>query len=370
MTLSLSRGSYAVDGFCIDVVDSIGQLPADALHLVAAHEKTCLQFGASWLLNLEQSVFGGHPGIRYLTLRQGGEPVAVLPLLVTRSRWAQRARALGNYYTCLYEPALKPGLDAQALSHLFRCVGKRGHSLSSIMLSPMDPDGPAFQTIEKALALAGFGAMRYFCFGNWYLHSAGNWPTYLASRDGKLRSTIKRMTQRIAAEGGRIEIITETGDLARGLAAYEAVYARSWKVPEPSPGFVPGLMRLCVARGALRLGLAWLHDKPIAAQLWIVAEGRAEIYKVAYDEAFKAYSPGTVLTAKLMEHVLERDAVVEVDYLVGDDPYKKNWMSHRRERWGLVAYNKHTLSGLAGLAAELSRRAVRKWLPKPSTPSG
>jgi CelD/BcsL family acetyltransferase involved in cellulose biosynthesis len=71
--------------------------------------------------------------------------------------------------------------------------------------------------------------------------------------------------------------------------------------------------------------------------LWIVSERRAEIYKVAYDEAFKQLSPGTALTAKLMQHVIDIDGVDEVDYLIGDDPYKKSWMGARRERWGIEA---------------------------------
>jgi CelD/BcsL family acetyltransferase involved in cellulose biosynthesis len=109
----------------------------------------------------------------------------------------------------------------------------------------------------------------------------------------------------------------------------------------------------------LRLGVAWLGGKPIAAQLWIVSHGRAEIYKVAYDEGYKAYAPGTLLTALLMEHVIEVDKVAEVDYLIGDDPYKKTWMSDRRERWGVIAYNPRSLGGLAGWVREVIGRRVK-----------
>ncbi|OGA95641.1 MAG: hypothetical protein A3E79_13955 [Burkholderiales bacterium RIFCSPHIGHO2_12_FULL_61_11] len=55
-----------------------------------------------------------------------------------------------------------------------------------------------------------------------------------------------------------------------------------------------------------------------------MANGKASIYKVSYDEHFKAYTPGTLFTAMLMEHVIEKDKVTEVDCLIGDDPYKKN----------------------------------------------
>jgi hypothetical protein len=61
----------------------------------------------------------------------------------------------------------------------------------------------------------------------------------------------------------------------------------------------------------------------------------------------------------LMEHVFETDKVSEVDYLIGDDPYKNTWMSARRERWGIVAYNPRSPHGLAGLSYESLGRAVK-----------
>jgi len=118
-------------------------------------------------------------------------------------------------------------------------------------------------------------------------------------------------------------------------------------------------MRTCANRGWLRLGIAWLDGKAIAAQFWIVAHGKASIYKLAYDEAFKAYGSGTLLTAMLMAHVIEKDHVAEIDYLIGDDPYKKTWMSLRRERWGLVAYNPKSILGIVGMSKEVFGRTLK-----------
>jgi CelD/BcsL family acetyltransferase involved in cellulose biosynthesis len=55
---------------------------------------------------------------------------------------------------------------------------------------------------------------------------------------------------------------------------------------------------------------------------------------MAYDEAFAEYAPGTLLTSHLMEYVIDQDHVTEVDYLIGDDAYKKDWMSCRRGALG------------------------------------
>lgn len=109
---------------------------------------------------------------------------------------------------------------------------------------------------------------------------------------------------------------------------------------------MPALINLCATKGWLRLGIAYYKEEPIAAQLWIVNHGRAAIYKLAYDEKFANLSPGTILTAHLMQYVMDKDKVYEIDYLTGDDAYKKDWMSHRRERFGLVAYNPRSFWGI------------------------
>ncbi|MFZ2294428.1 MAG: GNAT family N-acetyltransferase, partial [Polaromonas sp.] len=173
-----------------------------------------------------------------------------------------------------------------------------------------------------------------------------------------LRNTIKRRTKKFAADGGTLELVVDGVGLERGLDAFERVYRVKWKKGEPYSKFIPGLVRTCAERGWLRLATAWFNGEPIAAQLWIVANGKANIYKVAYNEAFKLYAPGTLVTAMLMEHVIEQDKVTEVDFLIGDDAYKKKWMSHRRERWGIIAYDPKTLQGLLGLGQEILGRMM------------
>jgi CelD/BcsL family acetyltransferase involved in cellulose biosynthesis len=109
------------------------------------------------------------------------------------------------------------------------------------------------------------------------------------------------------------------------------------------------------------MGLAWLHGQPVAAQLWFVTGEKASIYKVAYHEAFASYSLGNILTAHLMRHVIESDRVAEVDFLMGDDKYKKIWMSNRRERWGIIAYNPRTLFGAALALREIAGRGIKRF---------
>jgi CelD/BcsL family acetyltransferase involved in cellulose biosynthesis len=51
-----------------------------------------------------------------------------------------------------------------------------------------------------------------------------------------------------------------------------------------------------------------------------------------------------------------------VDYLTGDDGYKKDWMSDRRERFGVSALNRRTVKGLALIARHFAARLVKRAL--------
>ena len=66
-----------------------------------------------------------------------------------------------------------------------------------------------------------------------------------------------------------------------------------------------------------------------------------------------------MLTAHLLRQAIDGDRVGEVDFLIGDDAYKKKWMTHRRERWGIVAYDPRTLMGSALLLREVFSRSMK-----------
>ncbi|HEY9106419.1 MAG TPA: GNAT family N-acetyltransferase [Roseateles sp.] len=340
-------------------------LPEDVLALMRRGELDYMEFGADWLGLLIDTVFTSPSAASIYVLRRHGRVLAVLPVGLQRDEEGRPVvGALANYYTTLYSPLFEDDLTPEDLVPLVLALRQDHRGTPAYRFWPMDPQSRSFELLRDALRLAGLRPTPYFAFGNWYLQVEGDWATYLKNRSGQLRSTIKRMTKRLAAEpDGRLEIIRDEADVERGIAAYQRVYAASWKVPEPYVDFMPCLVRLCARRGWLRLGLAWSGDTPIAAQLWMVHGGRAHIYKVAYDEAYKAIAPGTLVTARLLEEVIEQDRVSVVDYLIGDDPYKKTWMSHRRERFGLIAYDPSTLNGLLGLTRQAlgsSWRRLRK----------
>jgi len=289
-----------------------------------------------------------------------------LMLLCQRTRSAKNCSALSNYYASLFSPLVCASAQrANAANELVRQLTDLRPRRSTIDLAPLDRHGSDTTWVSNGFRSYGWYVRQYACFGNWYLPCAGvSFDAYMETRDSQLRNTWKRKSKKLLA-AGRIDVITDISDVEAGMDAYDAVYAKSWKRPEPYPNFVRGWARICAERGWLRLGIATVADKPVAVQFWIAYGSRAYIFKLAYDEGESQWSAGTVLTAHMIRHALEIDRVFEIDYLTGDDEYKKTWMTHRRERVGLKACNLRSLQGSSAAAVEFGghwRGRLRDWM--------
>lgn len=352
---------------------TVDDLPASALRLMQVAGEKDFHHRLEWYRTLTSHAVDPADEVWFHVLedRASGEALAVLPLLRPGGRVAPRgartALSLSTYYSSLYAPILAPAHDeAVLLDRLFRDVCAGPPTWDVVRLSPLAADAPCFAFLVQALRRQGMFVQTYFCFGNWYLDVGGRtFNEYLAARPSVLRNTLSRKSKKLKSSGrAKLRIVTGGDELAEGIADYRRVYDRSWKVAEPWPGFIPDLIATFAGLGSLRLGLAHVDGEPAAAQVWIVNGPTASIYKLAYDERFADLSVGTVLTAYLMQHVIDVDKVATVDYLTGDDPYKKDWMSHRRERWGVLALNRRTVSGIAGIVRHGGGRFVKGLLSR------
>ncbi len=347
----------------LHILDSFDLLPSRYQEDFGSNSVPSFDSGFEWFRLLTKHSLSQEEKPKLFIAENDTGNRVILPVCFRKSTLGNtQVDSLVNFYSTFYTPILPATGSEELLKHLL--IKLRNTSPSPVKFSfyPMDPDSYAFSALFGALREAGLIPFRYFCFGNWYLRCTGtSWEQYLQTRTKKMRSNIKRMEKKFAEAQGRIELVTtEKASLDAAITAYNQVYNSSWKQPEPFPDFVPSLIRMASSAGWLRLAIAYLGETPIAAQLWLVCHDKAYIYKVAYDDKFSNLSPGTVLTAYLLRHVLENESVSEVDYLVGDDPYKKTWMSHRRERWGIVAYNPFTLMGLIGIAWQIAGIARKR----------
>lgn len=278
----------------------------------------------------------------------------VLPLIQS----GRTLKSMTNYYTMRYAPVYDETAPcaAEVESAIKSITDRRWHSIELHCL----PETEAITDfIADVLRKAGWSVRLDIEAENWFQPTDGLSPdAYFASRPSRVRHTVERKWRKANREH-RIDFrfFRSPAHLDVAIAAYERIYSKSWKEPERFPEFIPALIRLCAARGILRLGILYVDDVPAAAHFWIMTAERATIYKLAYDEAYAELSVGSLLTRLMFDRVLAEDHPAEIDYGTGADAYKRDWMDYRHHLMTLTAYNTATLAGM-GMAAKRAARRV------------
>ncbi|MBL8698758.1 MAG: GNAT family N-acetyltransferase [Alphaproteobacteria bacterium] len=337
---------------------SLSSLPSWAQAELAPTRAIDPFFSATWFEVFLESC--PEPGVEPLFLAIDAGARRGVAALRERRGAGRQLGDLGNFYTCRYAPVLG-AVDRELAAGLAAWLSEERPRIDTLRFDNLRAEDDPQDAVAAALRARGFAVQRYEQFGNWFEDVRGiGFAQYLAARDGQLRSTIERKGRRFARQAGaRLELMTAASDLERGLAAYLEVHARSWKEPEPFPGFIPAFVRRFGAVGAVRMGVAWVDERPLAAQIWLAWGRHATIAKLVYDDAAKALSPGTVLTARMLEDALDAKLFDEIDLGRGDDPYKKLWLRDRRPVHGLFAANLRSPRGLAAAARNFGPTALK-----------
>jgi hypothetical protein len=276
-----------------------------------------------------------------------------------------RLRAMTTPYTLLWRPLPSRDADAAALRDAGRVLARRG---PPVLLDALDPVSPGLADLLSGVRAGGMAVLPHDHFGNWHevLPADATWDSYLASRPSALRHTVARKMARALRDARHVIADAPGPALEAAIADYVAVRTASWKPEEPAPDFDPTLARRLAPLGLLRLGvLRGADGAPLAAQIWVLDRGRrrATVLKLSHVEAARAASPGTVLTALVVRHLLEEDGVRELDFGRGDDAYKRMWVTHRRRRVGVTLAHPAHPAGLAAILRHLAgrgRRALRR----------
>ncbi|WP_198038171.1 GNAT family N-acetyltransferase [Skermanella stibiiresistens] len=271
---------------------------------------------------------------------------------------------LGNYYTCRFGPLFTGTSDAsEAVAAWGREVRRRTPRPARLVFSAVDERSTGLAALREGLRRASYLVETTEDFGNWYLPVSGDFDGYWSGRGARLRNTVERKERALRRDHAvELDIIDNPAEAERAIDLYERVHARSWKEPEPYPHFIPTLIREGMTAGAVRVGILLADGEPVASQLWIVWRGRATIFKLSYDERLRKLSAGSVLTRHMMREAFRVGDIVEIDFGCGDDPYKKDWLPERRQRWTLTAYDPLTACGAAHTLRRYLPRLIRRRL--------
>lgn len=304
----------------------------------------------------------------YVVRDDSGDTVACL-FCCTQGPRDRVLASLSNYYTMEYGPVIKARADEQGIcAALANYIGAERPRWHTVRLDYLKQSNATTARFVDALGRAGFSVHRHHQFENWYLDCPGmGFDEYFASRPSRLRNTIERKGRKLS-KAHRVEFVLYRGpedDVERGVRDYVTVYNSSWKQPEPHMEFMPELARRLVGIDCLRLGVLYIDGQPAAAQFWITTRLEACIYKLAYDERYADMSVGALLSREMFRQALDVDKAARIDYGIGSEPYKREWMSATQEIFGVCAYSRGSIRGMGNILAARLRATAKRLVARP-----
>jgi CelD/BcsL family acetyltransferase involved in cellulose biosynthesis len=263
-----------------------------------------------------------------IAVRDGRRLVGLLPLYVRAMPGGPRALSLLGLATTdqidgIYARGWERSVVAAAFAHLDR-VGDRWDLLDLHQL----PRGSALLETDAPRGWASRVHPGETCRAL----AVGSVPW-------KMRKNLRGARNRAAREGARYERADERtfGALWDALLA---LHQERWGRGALSPGVraahreaMPALLR----RGVLRLWVMWVGSRPAAAICALADRSTHYLYLMAFDPAFEALSPGTLVIGHAIDEAA-REGARTVDFLRGDEPYKQGWGVVERplfRRWAI-----------------------------------
>jgi hypothetical protein len=349
----------------VHVLDSLAEAAARHAAQLGYAAQQNLFASIEWFQCLAAHGFGAPVRPRIYVAHDDTSPEEMAFLFCMADTNDQALASLTNYSTMEFAPAFAPGAKRrrELTRALVAHIAEERPRWRQVNVRLLHEAEPASAWLIEDLATHGFPPHRYFQFENYHVDVTGqDFKTYFESRPSRMRNTIRRREKKLRAEHNVAVEILDAYDKAK-VDDYMAVYRNSWKESEGIPAFIYELCRTASGLGLLRLGLLYVDGVPAAAQLWLISGPKGIIYKLAYDEKYKDFSVGSILTRDILEHVLSQDRLTELDYGVGSEPYKRDWMDRTRRIVGLQANNRRTVMGSARAFGQWARNTAKAVVP-------
>lgn len=297
---------------------------------------------------------------------------------VERRRWGLPLVAAEAYihpFAMSAAPLVDPAYAEEAWGVLYDWLETGGRCTPDAWLFHHLPqDGPGADAMRMAARQRGIALRVIEPRDRAVLHTEGLPPAWLDQTIApKARKEYRRLRRRLG-DLGRLERATASGTQDTGPAVEEflALEASGWKgragtAAAQSPQIAAMFRRLAAAlagHGQIRVDTLRLDGRPIAATITLLSGADRWLWKIAYDEAFAAYSPGVLLTLDLTGEALADGKPIRWDScaLPGHPMIDRIWLQ-RRAYADVLVFPRRTHPLLAGAAASLEalgRSGVRR----------
>lgn len=291
--------------------------------------------------------------VRLAVIRDGDEEHSRLRLLVPFSvekpplgvpvirTWASPWGPLGT-------PLVDRDNPEGVIDDFFRILSRPHLKLPRVLVLPeIRLDGAVASTIQSVAEARNLPIQRTSMVERPFLASDLDGDAYLRqSLSSHHYREFRRLHRRLAGQGELKHIVARSFDeVRRGIEIFLALEAAGWKGRQRT-AMALDRFRAAFAREAVdrlaeqdfcRIHTLELDGKPIAALVVFIEAGVGYTWKTAYDEAYAAFSPGTLLMIEVTKQHLDDPNIMETDSCaVPDHPVMTRLWSERRPLGTLV----------------------------------
>jgi CelD/BcsL family acetyltransferase involved in cellulose biosynthesis len=153
---------------------------------------------------------------------------------------------------------------------------------------------------------------------------------FLTQLNPRTRQRLRRQARKLRDEKqARLEKFVSPDHVQRFLSQMDEIYRDTWQAQ--SAGYCRRnteshcrFLARIAERGWLRSYTLVVDQQAVAYLLGYQHRGIYYYYEIGYRQQWADYSPGAVLTYLFLEELFEENPPQLVDYLVGDQPYKRS----------------------------------------------
>lgn len=205
---------------------------------------------------------------------------------------------------------------------------------------------------------------------NWLIRNIDSQDGYFAARPSRLKNTLKRKNKQLVKHEFRYQIAQDSASVKKMFTDYQTIYQQSWKGQEYSDDFILDICLQAQAQQKLCFATLYIDETPAASQIWFRQGEQVSIFKLAYDPQFSSLSVGSLLSEYMTKYVLDHCGVRHIEFGMGNERYKQDWMNEKQYRYCYLVFNTTTIIGILAwlrysVLARL-KKTVTGWLGKNS----
>lgn len=363
----------SLDGYRVMLVTSVAELekyadPWD--RLVANAPNRVHTISHAWIASFLDHLVGSESGYACLLAFEDAKLIGAMPLLLSR-----------KYWSLLTKSEVCPPTSPQTFASDLVCRANDANKIVDVMVQALDCFLPRAWELEFHHVSECSPVVRHFSNGSSSLLSAveldgygnivratGSFDEYFGSLRPKFARNLKRLERKIRGlPAFQIETLRGVAAGPGNLDEFLELEASGWKGQTGTAinkdprqeAFYRDFTRRLYDRGWLEWHLLHAEGRVIASHMAARIDPVLYLWKIAYDENYRAYAPGNILMVQTIKNAFESANTEEVNYLT-NSAWNQNWNMTHRGYYNVTVWPKRALPFLAGYCRKKSKNLLRK----------